>query len=152
MKYHKILNNINMMTLNDFTTEQLQIIVNTPRWVVEKELERRNPVNLDYLSTLKVGDCFLKRNLTEISHIYRVKSIGEDSICFDEIEIDFESNEVQLCDYDVTFKGFVEIACLEKIDTKVYDTIETLSNELDNKISSLFVELVEKCRTLITTK
>lgn len=142
-----------MIKLNDFTTEQLQIIVNTPRWVVEKELERRNPVNLDYLSTLKVGDCFLKRNLLETSYIYKVKSISEDSICFNEIEIDFESNEVnQLCDYDVTFKCFAEIACLEKIDTKVYDTIETLSNELDNKIISLFVELVEKCRTLITTK
>lgn len=142
-----------MMTLNDFTTEQLQFFAKTPRWVVEKEIEDRNPVKLDYLSTLKVGDCFLKRNLLETSYIYKVKSISEDSICFNEIEIDFESNEVnQLCDYDVTFKGFAEIACLEKIDTKVYDTIETLSNELDNKISSLFVELVEKCRTLITTK
>ena len=142
-----------MMTLNDFTTEQLQFFAKTPRWVVEKEIEDRNPVKLDYLSTLKVGDCFLKRNLLETSYIYKVKSISEDSICFNEIEIDFESNEVnQLCDYDVTFKCFAEIACLEKIDTKVYDTIETLSNELDNKISSLFVELVEKCRTLITTK
>ena len=142
-----------MMTLNDFTTEQLQFFVKTPRWVVEKEIEDRNPVKLDYLSTLKVGDCFLKRNLLETSYIYKVKSISEDSICFNEIEIDFESNDVyQLCDYDVTFKGFAEIDCIEKIDTKVYDTIEILSNELDNKISSLFVELVEKCRTLITTK
>ena len=141
------------MTLNDFTTEQLQFFVKTPRWVVEKEIEDRNPINLDYLSTLNVGDCFLKRNLLETSHIYKVKSIGEDSICYNEIEIDFESNEVnQLCEYDVTFKGFAEIACLEKIDTKVYNTIENLSNELDDKISSMFVELVKKCRSLIIAK
>ena len=142
-----------MISVKDFTTEQLQHIVKIPRWVWEKELESRNPVNLDYLSTLKVGDCFLKRNLLETSYIYRVQSIGEDSICFNEIEIDFESNEVnQLGEYDVSFKGFAEIACLEKIDTKVYNTIETHSNELDDKISSLFVELVEKCRNLITAK
>lgn len=142
-----------MMTLNDFTTEQLQFLAKMPRWEIEKELESRNPVNLDYLSTLKIGDCFLKRNLLKTSYIYRVKSIGEDFICFDEIEIDFEQNEVnQLCEYDVTFKGFAEIACLEKIDTKVYNTIENLSDELDNKISSMFTELVEKCRNLITTK
>lgn len=138
------------MTLQDFTTEQLQFLTETPRWMLEKELESRNPANLDYLSTLKVGDCFLKRDLSETSYIYRVRSIGEDSICFNEIEIDFENNEViQLCDYDITFKGFAEIACLEKIDTSVYNTIENLSNELDDKISSMFVELVEKCRSLI---
>ena len=141
------------MTVNDFTTEQLQFLVGVPRWRLEQELESRNPVNLDYLSTLKVGDCFLKRNLLETSYIYKVKSIGEDSICFNEIEIDFESNEVnQLCEFDVTFKGFAEIACLEKIDTKVYNTIENLSNELDDKISSMFVELVKTCRNLIIAK
>ena len=141
------------MTVSDFTTEQLQFLVNVPRWRMEQELESRNPVNLDYLSTLKVGDCFLKRNLLETSYIYKVKSIGEDSICFNEIEIDFESNEVnQLCEFDVTFKGFAEIASLEKIDTKVYNTIENLSNELDDKISSMFVELVKKCRNLIIAK
>lgn len=142
-----------MITVNDFTTEQLQFLVGVPRWVMEKELESRTPVNLDYLSTLKVGDCFLKRNLLETSYIYKVKSIGEDFICFNEIEIDFESNEVnQLCEYDVSFKEFAEIACLEKIDTKVYNTIENLSNELDDKISSMFVELVETCRNLIIAK
>ena len=58
----------------------------------------------------------------------------------------------QLCEFDITFKGFTNIACLEKIDTKVYNTIENLSNELDDKISSMFVELVEKCRNLIIAK
>lgn len=142
-----------MISIKDFTTKQLQYLMGVPRWVLEQELESRNPVNLDYLSTLKVGDCFLKRNLLGTSYIYRVQSIAEDSICFNEIEIDFENNEVnQLCEYDVTFKGFAEIACLEKIDTSVYNAIENLSNELDDKISSMFVELVEKCRSLITAK
>ena len=142
-----------MITVKDFTTEQLQFLAGTHRWILEQELESRNPVNLDYLSTLKVGDCFLKRNLLETSYIYKVKSIGEDSVCFNEIEIDFESNEVnQLCEFDVGFKGFAEIASLEKIDTKVYNTIENLSNELDDKISSMFAELVEKCRNLIIAK
>lgn len=121
---------------------------------VTRELKKRNTKSS---IEVKVGDCFIYRN--DCDEIYLTKVIGcnLENSRFDEYfeckEISIDSNDEDI--YTVNYE-LIDFSEYDRIDSEIFDKIETLVNNRDNTIDKICKEfnkqIRELCSTLLNTQ
>ena len=97
------------MTFDHFTTEQLEFITGKLYSEIRDELERRkNPIDVDFFKSLKIGDCFLDSQLKHM-YIYKITGTYEDFVTCSEVFINYETDDIDVYeDIDHSIKSVNE--------------------------------------------
>ena len=138
--------------LNKLSEEELHLLGSITHTNIINELNKRNtktPIEV------KVGDCFVYKNDCNDIYLTKVVSCNHyfDGQYFNCDEISIDSNDIDSYEVDYHIDDFEEY---DRIDSEIFDKIETLVNNRDNtvdKISEEFNKQIrELCSTLLNTQ
>lgn len=119
---------------------------------ITRELKKRNTKSS---IEVKVGDCFVYRN--DCNEIFLTKVVNcspdYDGQYFECEEISIDSNDIDRYGADYYISDFEEH---DRIDSEIFDKIETLVNNRDNTIDKICEEfnkqIRESCSTLLNVQ
>ena len=136
--------------LSKLSEEELHLLGSITHINIVNELNKRNTKSS---IEVKVGDCFVYRN--DCNDIYLTKVVNcspdydhFDGQYFDCEEISIDSNDIDSYEVDYYIGDFAEH---DRIDSEIFDKIETLVNNRDNTVDKICKEFNKQIRELCST-
>lgn len=133
--------------LSKLSHEELLILRDIMSCEITREINKRNTKTS---IEIKVGDCFISRN--DYDDIYLTKVISctpedhhFDGQYFDCVEISIDSHDIDAYEINYYIEDFSEH---DRIDSEIFDKIETLVNNRDNAIDKIREEFDKQIREL----
>ena len=141
--------------LNKLSHEELLLLRDIMSCEITREINKRNtktPIEI------KIGDCFVYKNNCNDIYLTKVVSYVPSNPYFDGQyfnceEISIDSNDIGSYEVDYYLEDFEEH---DRIDSEIFDKIETLVNNRDSTIDKISEEfnkqIRELCSTLLNTQ
>ena len=137
------------MTFDHFTTEQLEFILGKRYSEIQDELKgRKNPVDVNFFKSLKVGDCFMDAQLKHM-YIYKITGTYEDFVTCSEVFINYETDDIDVYeDIDHSIKSTDEFKSYTKISVEDFDQFMTCIDQMRSRIDELYTGTVCEARDI----
>ena len=137
------------MTFDHFTTEQLEFILGKRYSEIQDELKgRKNPVDVNFFKSLKVGDCFMDAQLKHM-YIYKITGTYEDFVTCSEVFINYETDDIDVYeDIEHSIKSTDEFKAYTKISVEDFDQFMTCIDQMHNRIDELYTGTVCEARDI----
>lgn len=136
--------------LKTLSEEQLNLLGDITGRDVMKELKKRS---LKTPIEIKIGDCFVYKNDCNDIYLTKVVSCTPSNPYFDGQyfnceEISIDSNDIDSYEVDYYLDDFEEH---DRIDSEIFDKIETLVNNRDSTVNKISEEFNKQIRELCST-
>ena len=136
--------------LNKLSHEELLLLKDIMSCEITREINKRNtktPIEI------KIGDCFVYKNDCNDIYLTKVVSCTPSNPYFDGQyfnceEISIDSNDIDSYEVDYYLDDFEEH---DRIDSEIFDKIETLVNNRDSTVNKISEEFNKQIRELCST-
>ena len=136
--------------LNKLSHEELLLLKDIMSCEITREINKRNtktPIEI------KIGDCFVYKNDCNDIYLTKVVSCTPSNPYFDGQyfnceEISIDSNDIDSYEVDYYLDDFEEH---DRIDSEIFDKIETLVNNRDSTVDKISEEFNKQIRELCST-
>lgn len=141
-----------MITIKDFTDEQLKFLAEMPyrqfNDALDKELTARFPEDRSFFNSLKVGDCFMDAQLKHM-YIYKITGVYGEFVTCTEAFIDFEKDDIDIYeDIDHSVESSQEFASHTRIPESDFDRFMDRVDQMHNRIDELYTGTVCEARDI----
>ena len=134
-----------MITMSDFTTEQLKAILDFGIDKIKEELEERIEIENKTKFPIFVGDCFFNE---EEQSVYKITNKSNNRIFYEMVRV----HQKQICFYN----SFEEIEyhdfdSMVKVDKEIFDTFHRIAKNYETELQELKMSSINSANNIFRT-